>query len=175
MFDKELVGQIYQEAGALIPERIGMLSHMFGVSNIAGYLAHELNRQRNLGIDQNLLETAAMVHDIGKMFDETLWGHVEEGIKFLQKIGIDERIIHLVEIHQLWKNEVTRLLTWEEKLIILGDLSFKGEIMSVRERVEDIIDRYTGHGIPQGQEKWIRKLSQDIYQEISIILPNLPI
>ena len=174
MFDKELVGRLYQAAGMFRPVNLGILNHSTGVTHVAGFTARQL-QQRGVAIDVTLEENSAMLHDIWKMFNDTLWDHVTEGVKFLQTQGVDGRIIRLVQQHQAWKEEIIEPLTWEEKLVILGDLSFKNDIMPVKERVEDIIQRYAGpEGIPPGEEKWLRKYSSEIYQEIlEIISPRI--
>ena len=172
MFDRKLVETIYQEAGILKPEYLGILNHIMGVTQVAGFLGRKLNQR--VRIDVELVETAAMLHDIGKVFDDTPQGHVIKGVEFLREQGVDERIVRIVQRHQVWsfeQGEIPEPSTWEEKLVFLGDLIFGQYIMSFTERVEDIIRRYSGMGkLPQEREKWLREKSQEIYQEISEIL-----
>lgn len=143
---------------------------MMGVSVVASFYGRGL-LQKGVMVDLEQLETAAVLHDIGKAFDDTLWGHVGAGTNFLRDQGVDEGIMHLVEMHQIWQNEVTRPLTWEERLIVMGDLSFSDRIMPIGERVEDIVSRYRGKGISPSQEKWIRKVAKEICQDLSAIMP----
>ncbi len=171
--DNKVIGALYCKAGMLTPNTIGLINHCSGVAHNAGYLARLLN-EHSLNIDIETVETAAMLHDIGKMFNNDLWGHVSTGAEFLRGQKVPEEIVSLVARHQIWQNEVTEPLSWELKVLILGDLSFRERIMPIKERVEDIINRYVGNGIPPGEEKWLKKLSEDIQREIlEIIKPQI--
>lgn len=172
MFDKQLVGRLYREAGMLKPKWLGVLTHQMGVACVAGFLARKLNQQGNLRIDVDLLETAAMLHDIGKLFNESPQGHIIRGVEFLSEQGVDDRIIRIVQRHQVWsfkQGEIPDPSSWEERLVFLGDMIFHDHIMPLKERVEDVIRRYSS-STPQGREKWLREKTQEIYQEISEIL-----
>ena len=177
MFDKELVGKLYQISGILCPQHLGILNHIMGVTHVAVFLGHKLNQQENLGIDVQLVENAAMLHDIGKMFDGSPRGHVIEGVKFLRRQEVDGKIIRLVQTHQVWvfeEGEIPEPSSWEERLIFLADLTFQDSIIPVKELVKDLIERYSQH-MPQGREKWLRDRSQEIYQKISEILSPQPL
>ncbi|MFH1423669.1 MAG: HDIG domain-containing metalloprotein [Candidatus Nealsonbacteria bacterium] len=175
MFDKELVGRLYQEAGMFKPVNLGILYHSMGVTNVAGFTARQLNR-KGVAVDVALVENGGMLHDIGKMFDGTPRGHTVEGVAFLKRQGVDERIIRLVQRHQVWvfqPGEIPDPDSWEEKLVFLGDMAFQDSIVSVKERVADLLERYARY-MPETRKKWLQEKSQEIYREISeIISPQI--
>lgn len=172
MFDKKLVGKLYQKAGIFYPQHLGLFNHFTGVTHVAGFLSRKLNQKQNIGIDTELVETAAMLHDIGRLFDDSPQGHVIEGVKFLSEQAVDKKIIQIIQRHEVWifeDGDIPEPSSWEEKLVFLGDLIFKDHIMLYKERLEDIISRYS-NVMPPGREKWLRQKSQEIYQQISEIL-----
>lgn len=173
MFDKDLVWDLYQEAGMFEKENIGILNHCAGVAHVAGHLARRLN-EHGMKIDVNSDETAGWLHDIGKVLDGSLWGHVDKGVEFLERQKVPKEIIDLVAKHQYWGESVSaKGLSLEEKIIILADLSFSDRIISSYERAEDIIARYAGNGISLKQAKQLKKLSREISLEIfQIIMPQ---
>ncbi|MFH1780616.1 MAG: HD domain-containing protein [Candidatus Nealsonbacteria bacterium] len=148
-------------------KNIGILNHCAGVAHAASHISRRLNAQ-GLNINVDLVETASWLHDIGKPVKPGLWEHVDEGVKFLQEQGVDEKIVNLVRKHQYWgETESVKGLSWEEKIIIIADLSFSDHIIPLSERVDDIITKYSGNGILPGQEKWLKQLSQALYREVS--------
>jgi len=71
-----------------------VLQHSVEMSHIAGVLAAEL------GVDQTIARTAALLHDIGKAVDHEVQGtHVEIGIRILEKFGVDKRVILAMQSH----------------------------------------------------------------------------
>lgn len=168
MFDKQLVGILYNKVGLLSPGKIGLVNHMFGVSIVAGFLARKL-LDADISVNVGMAETAAAIHDIGKVFDEGSPEHIIKGVEFLREQGIDEGIIRIVERHEVYSFKENETppdpATWEEKLVFLADLSFSGNIVPIEERVEDIISRYPGI-----RKKWLREKSQEIYSKILAIV-----
>jgi ribonuclease Y len=71
-----------------------MLQHSIETAHIAGMLATEL------GVDQNIARTAALLHDIGKTVDHEVQGtHVEIGRRILEKFGVDAHVIQAMQSH----------------------------------------------------------------------------
>ena len=71
-----------------------VLQHSIEMAHIAGILAAEL------GADQTIARTGALLHDIGKAVDHEVQGtHVEIGRRILEKFGMDERIILAMQSH----------------------------------------------------------------------------
>lgn len=177
MFDRKLVGGLYQKSGVFCPEYVWLLNHLTGVTHVAGFLSRRLNQKQNIEIDTELVEAAAMLHDIGKLFDNSPQGHVIEGVKFLSSQAVDKKIIQIVQRHEVYSfesGEISEPSTWEEKLVFLADLSFGNHIVSTKERVKDIIRRYKDSGgIPRGREKWLEEKSQEVYRQVlEIISPQ---
>ncbi len=175
MFDKELIGRLYQEARIFKPENLGILNHVMGVAHVAVFMARQL-QQKGVVIDAALVENGAMLHDIGKIFDGSPQGHTISGVIFLKRQNVDERIIRLVQRHEVWvfqQGEVADPESWEEQLVFLGDLAFQDSIMPVKDRVTDLLKRY-GQQIPETRKSWLREKSQEIHQKVSeIILPQI--
>jgi ribonuclease Y len=71
-----------------------VLQHSIEMSHIARMLAEEL------GADENVAKTAALLHDIGKAVDHEIAGtHVEIGRRILQKFGAAESVITAMQSH----------------------------------------------------------------------------
>ena len=70
------------------------LAHSIETAHLASMLATEL------GADESVARTAALLHDIGKAVDHEVQGtHVEIGRRILEKFGVDERIITAMQAH----------------------------------------------------------------------------
>ncbi|MDP2651815.1 MAG: ribonuclease Y [bacterium] len=71
-----------------------VLQHSIEAAHLAGMLALEL------GVDETVARTAALLHDIGKAVDHEVQGtHVEIGCRILEKFGVDSRIIQAMQSH----------------------------------------------------------------------------
>jgi ribonuclease Y len=71
-----------------------VLQHSIEMAHLAGMLATEL------GADQTVARTAALLHDIGKAVDHEVQGtHVEIGRRILEKFGVDKKIIIAMQSH----------------------------------------------------------------------------
>ncbi|MFZ3020274.1 MAG: ribonuclease Y [Minisyncoccia bacterium] len=71
-----------------------VLQHSIEMSHISRMLAEEL------GADENVAKTGALVHDIGKALDHEVQGtHVEIGRRILQKFGVSEEIVKAMQAH----------------------------------------------------------------------------
>ena len=112
---------------------------MLGVMHVASHLGRKFNA------DIDLIENSSMIHDIGKVFDNSPTGHTLTGCRFLSKMGISKKIIQIVKCHQAWSfqsDERPEPTTDEEEIVFLGDLMFSNHIISPVRRVEDLINRY---------------------------------
>ncbi len=71
-----------------------VLQHSIEMAHIARMLAEEL------GADETVAKTGALLHDIGKALDHEVQGtHVEIGRRILQKFGISEEIVKAMQAH----------------------------------------------------------------------------
>jgi len=71
-----------------------ILQHSVEAAHLAGILAAEL------GADQAVARTAALLHDVGKAMDHEVQGtHVEIGRRILEKFGVDQRVIQAMQAH----------------------------------------------------------------------------
>ncbi len=71
-----------------------VLQHSIEMSHLSRILAEEL------GADENIAKTAALLHDIGKALDHEVQGtHVEIGRRILQKFDVGEDIIKAMQAH----------------------------------------------------------------------------
>ena len=170
MFDKELVGGLYEKAGLLTPENIGIVNHNFGVADVAGFLARKLD-QWGVNVDIELVETVGALHDIGKGIEDGP-EHSIKGADFLRQEDVDERIVEIVRRHEFCyfeRGQIPEPETWEQKLVFLADYYFGGEIVDMWERIEDVIAR-----CPEAQEEWLRGSAKKIYQKILDVIQIFP-
>lgn len=71
-----------------------VLEHSIETAHIAGMLAGEM------GADVKIAKAAALVHDIGKALDHEIEGtHVKIGMKILERLGTDKKIIDAMKSH----------------------------------------------------------------------------
>ncbi len=71
-----------------------VLQHSIEMAHIARMLAEEL------GADENVAKTGALLHDIGKALDHEVQGtHVEIGRRILQKFGVSEEVVKAMQAH----------------------------------------------------------------------------
>ncbi len=71
-----------------------VLAHSIECAHIANSLALEL------GANNEVAKTAALLHDIGKAIDQEIeGGHVDLGIKLLRRFGVNEDIVNAMKSH----------------------------------------------------------------------------
>jgi putative nucleotidyltransferase with HDIG domain len=132
--------KMLQEQG--VPENV--IRHSIKVKEVATALGEKL---ANAGeyLDLHVLTCAALLHDIDKMKSiEGKCRHGELGAQILRNAGY-RRIAWLIESHVLEHPKLSRLNTWEEKLLYYADKLVLGErIVTVEERFSYLIERY-GH------------------------------
>ena len=152
-----------------VPSRI--ISHMKLVTKIAVFLAKKL-KQKGIDIHLELVEYAALLHDIDKII--TLKKTGEHG-KISKKILIEEGYPELgaiIEVHGVMGLIEDRLNTWEEKIVNYADKRvIHNKMASVDERFDNLIKRYKG-AIPKKDfektRKLTKKLEKQIFDELDI-------
>ncbi len=70
-----------------------LIAHTLEETKIGIKIAHELN------LDVNVVKLGCLLHDIGKVSDETEGSHVELGIKIAKRYGISQAVIDCIAQH----------------------------------------------------------------------------
>jgi ribonucrease Y len=70
-----------------------LIAHTLEETQIGIKLAHEL------GVDVNVVKLGCLLHDIGKVSEETEGSHVELGIKIAKKYGLPQPVIDCIAQH----------------------------------------------------------------------------
>lgn len=111
--------------------------HATWVSRTAMILAEEL-RRRGYPVDLDLLEKAALLHDIDKNMRKIPGdSHPDAGVRMLLKRGMGE-VAQVVRTHPLHTilDPATSPRTWEEKILYLADKMVKYELIGVDKRFD---------------------------------------
>lgn len=109
-----------------------VLQHSVEMSHIAGILALEL------GADEKVARTGALLHDIGKAVDHEVQGtHVEIGRRILEKFGVDLKIIQAMQSH----HEEYPYETLESIIVQVADAVSGGRPGARRDTVERYLER----------------------------------
>ena len=113
--------------------------HVALVAKVATFFAkriNQLNQSDQLSINVELLNVAALLHDIDKVIPK-LPGerHPDTAVRVLKEEGMDE-VADIVKTHSLHSilNPSISPKTWEEKLLYLADKMVKYEIITVDKR-----------------------------------------
>ena len=111
--------------------------HVLLVAKVALFMAKRLQKmQPNVFINIQLLESAALLHDIDKMIPRKPGEqHPDAAVRVLREHGYDE-VADIVVTHPLHSILDTTISpkTWEEKLLYLSDKMVKYDIVGVDKR-----------------------------------------
>jgi len=124
-----------------MPENI--MQHSLKVTKVALFIGKKL-REKGEEIDLNLLECAALLHDIDKKIclEDVALVHGAEGAKILEKEGLS-KIAQIVREHRLGFVRGNRFSSLESKVVYYSDKRVNHEkIVSLDERFEYLIERY---------------------------------
>ncbi len=154
--EKAEVERIIQEAGeeavyevgvvGLHPEVIKMLGRLkFRTSYGQNQLHHAIETAKlaamlaaELGADVNVAKTAGLLHDIGKAMDHNAEGpHALVGAKFLERYGVDPRVVHAVAAHH---HDIEQE-TLEDVIVEVADALSGARPGARRESLEEYIKR----------------------------------
>ena len=116
--------------------------HSLMVAEVALFIAARLNCN-SCRLDLRLVEAAALLHDIGKMSGlETGENHAELGARMLDGI-VAAPVARIVEEHVYLDISQTAGPLTESLIVNYSDKRVKHDrVVSVRERYEDLIERY---------------------------------
>ncbi len=146
-----------------------IIEHTKLVNKIAVYLAKKL-KEKEIDINIDLVDRASLLHDIAK--SKVIREHIPpenenhhlDGEKILIKEGYPE-LGHIVRMHSL--KEIQNLKTWEEKVMQYADLRARHDkIVSVKERLDDLIKRYNVPPEKRVDEKLVFSLEEEIFDII---------
>lgn len=170
----------------------GWIKHSISVGDAAGVIASALN------LDVDKAKTLGYIHDIGKR--NSFKNHVIDGYNHLRELGYDEEYCNICLTHSYLNNDVNCTagdiptdIPWRknfiksheytiyEKIICLCDLICKKEIMTMEQRLIELIVRKgvyenTIYHILEAQKlkKYFdRKLGFNVYDLFPQIKENL--
>lgn len=154
--------------------------HVRLVAGVALFLADRLSRSRpGLTINKDLLQAAALLHDIDKAVPK-LEGerHPDTAVRLLQDLGMEE-VARTVKTHSLHciLDPAIAPKTWEEKILYLADKMVKFDIITVEKRFA----LWNAEHLPQQAQLELRdafplvkKLEKEILSIVSISPEDLP-
>jgi ribonucrease Y len=108
-----------------------MITHTLEETRIGIYLAHELKA------NVDTVRLGCLLHDIGKVIDETEGSHVESGVKFLKKYNLPQAVIDAVAQH----HEDEEFSSNESIIVYIADAISGARPGARRENYEEYIKR----------------------------------
>ena len=146
-----------------------IVEHCKVVDKVAVHLAKKL-REKGININIELVDRAALLHDIAKSntirknIPPEQENHHIDGEKILVDEGYPE-VGRIIRMHSL--KEINNLKTWEEKVMQYADLRVRHtNIVSLRERIDDLYERYNVPQEKRVDERVIFALEEEIYNVI---------
>jgi len=146
-----------------------IIEHSKKVNKVAVHLAKKL-KEKGIDINIDLVDRASLLHDIAKskIIREKIppekENHHIDGEKILIKEGYP-KIARIVRMHSL--KEIKNLKSWEEKIVQYADMRVRHtNIVSIRERIDDLIKRYNIPPEKRIDEKLVFALEKEIYDVI---------
>ncbi len=147
-----------------------VIEHSIMVSKIAKHLAEKLVK-KGIKVNVELVEKAALLHDIGKIKcikNNNERGHGKKAEEILKNAGYPE-LGKLAKMHML--SRVDELKTWEEKVVFYADKRIsRRKVVSLKKRYEDMEKRYK---IPEHKKTPFEKLLK-LEREIFDFLMETP-
>lgn len=122
-------------------------THVVAVSNVAVFLANKL-KEKGENVNIPLVEAASLLHDIDKnelkRLNLGITKHGEHGHDILVKEGYPE-VAAVIKKHTLWtiSDNERKPKTWEEKLVFYADKITDSEVMTLDERFEKWMKKYS--------------------------------
>jgi len=145
-----------------------ILEHSLKVNRVAVFLAKKLiDAGEKVNLDA--VDRASLLHDIAKsktIAEKTEDIHHIEAENILTAEGYPA-LGHICMMHSL--REIKHLRTWEEKIVNYADTRVKhSEIVSIKERIDDLTKRYN---VPASQRltyKDLLPLETEIFSKLKI-------
>ncbi|MDR3569747.1 MAG: HD domain-containing protein [Syntrophobacteraceae bacterium] len=147
-------------------------SHSLMVTEVALFISTRLNRN-SCRLDLRLVEASALLHDIGKKPGlETGENHAQLGARMLEGI-VSAPVARIVADHIYMDASQTAGPLTESLIVNYADKRVKHDrVVSIRERFEDLIERYakspTQAGMLRGKLDLYIALESTIFSHLSI-------
>ena len=115
-----------------------VINHCKAVTDVAAELASGLN-DAGFSLDENLIVTAAMLHDIKR----TEKDHATVGAELLKKYDLDPRVTDIVAAHMTYNFKPFNQGINETDIVCLADRMVKEDkYVGFEERMQDILNRF---------------------------------
>ena len=135
MLNKQKCLELLQEYN--LPE--GVIKHVTLVAKVARFLAEEL-KKKGVEVNVDLVENAALLHDIDKMLvkEKGIMFHAKISQQILKDKGLNE-IAEIARKHIVSSvlEEETKPKTWEEKIVFYADKRVSDKIISIDDRLSE--------------------------------------
>lgn len=170
-------------------ETKGWIKHCICVGNAAKKIAIAL-KEKNIDIDPDKAAAMGYIHDIGKIYDDD--NHTINGYKYLKEKQIDEEYAAICLTHSYLNNDLNctaggiqknipfrteyvknHKYSIYDKLINLCDLMCTKEILTVEDRMTDLIKRKGHHENTEYHIKETKKLKEYFDNLLGYDLYNL--
>lgn len=144
--------------------------HCALVGKIAGFLARML-REAGEDVNVELAEAGGQLHDLDKLMTLKTDKHGLVTKEILTRKGFPE-VAHVAEMHRFIHCINDDLDSWETKIVNYADKRVKhDELVSVKERAEDLLSRYPEFAASKEQQKGVKtvyKLEKEIFSKIGL-------
>jgi len=154
----------------------GVIRHAKTVAALAVEIA-EACRKKGLEVDIQLVETGALLHDIGRSKTHSV-NHVIAGVEIAKSLGLPDSVVSIIERHAgsgISKDEAKKLgwpvkdyvpQTLEEKIVTYSDKLIEG---LKRVPIERVLEKFLRDDLPQSS---ILRMEQ-LHEEFSPVLRDL--
>jgi len=154
----------------------GVVRHAKAVAALAVKIA-EACRRKGLGVDIQLVEIGALLHDIGRSKTHSV-NHVIVGVEIAESLGLPDPVVSIVERHAgsgIPKDEAKKLgwpvkdyvpQTLEEKIVTYADKLIDG---LRRVPIEQVLEKFLRDNLPQSSILRMKRL----HEEFSPLLGDL--
>lgn len=193
---KEVTVRLVQEGAGMagLKERedskewSGIFNHLVKTARVATFLAQELRKNGEVVNPSLILNTVLISHAGRRQWDEANWypdavenaqekaamGDQPLATPILEQAGISKEIMEIVEAHAVGTQyPIERMDTWEKKLALYADFRVSQNLMSLRDRFDDLAKRAVPAGrLSQKQldaiEAWAFKTEGEIFSKLSV-------
>lgn len=150
-----------------------VIKHCETVAELAVEIAKAC-KEKGLDVDLRLVETGALLHDIGRSRTHTVH-HAVVGAKMARSLGLPDAVISMIKRHvgggitaeeaeRLgWPKDIYIPQTWEDKIVAYADKLIEG---SRRVPIERTIERFRLEKLPASSIIRLRGLHEEMLKLI---------